>query len=108
MCNKKGASVANKSLIYLNTPITSCSEDVIGFSTHVEKLATAIEGGAQMIALTSPFGAGKSSIIELLQGKYKEDPNKQIIKISMWSHLPSSETGTVKFYAQNCLQAPAE
>lgn len=92
MCNKKGASVANKSLIYLNTPITSCSEDVIGFSTHVEKLATAIEGGAQMIALTSPFGAGKSSIIELLQGKYKEDPNKQIIKISMWSHLPSSET----------------
>ena len=83
MCNKKGASVANKSLIYLNTPITSCSEDVIGFSTHVEKLATAIEGGAQMIALTSPFGAGKSSIIELLQGGSEQADHKNIYVVTL-------------------------
>ena len=75
----------------MNTPITNRSEDVVGFSTHVEKLDAAIASGGQMIALTSPFGAGKSSIVELLQEKYKNESSKQIIKISMWTHLSSDE-----------------
>ena len=49
----------------MNTPITSADEDVIGFSTYVENLDAAIAAGGQMIALTSPFGAGKTSIVEL-------------------------------------------
>ena len=65
MCkkNKKTEAIsANKSLVFMNTPITTTSEDVIGFSTYVEKLDAAISNGGQMVALTSPFGAGKTSI----------------------------------------------
>lgn len=90
MFRKKEAEAKNDSLIFMNTPISSEAEDVIGFSTHVEKLDAAISNGGQMIALTSPFGSGKTSIIELLQGKYNTDSQKQILKISMWSHLCSN------------------
>jgi len=90
MFRKKEAESKNDSLIFMNTPISSEAEDVIGFSTHVEKLDAAISNGGQMIALTSPFGSGKTSIIELLQGKYNTDSQKQILKISMWSHLCSN------------------
>jgi hypothetical protein len=87
MCKKKETTSTLNSLVFMNTPITSADEDVIGFSTYVEKLDAAITAGGQMIALTSPFGAGKTSIVELLQGKYKGDPQKRVIKISMWSNL---------------------
>ena len=71
----------------MNTPITSKSEDVIGFSTYVEKLDAAISNGGQMVAITSPFGAGKTSVVELLQERYLNDPQKRVIKVSMWSNL---------------------
>lgn len=87
MCKKKGTASTLNSLVFMNTPITSADEDVIGLSTYVEKLDAAITAGGQMIALTSPFGAGKTSIVELLQEKYKETKKKRIIKISMWSNL---------------------
>ena len=64
MCKKKEAESTLDSLVFMNTPITSADEDVIGFSTYVEKLDAAITAGGQMIALTSPFGAGKTSIVE--------------------------------------------
>lgn len=73
--NKKTEAIsANKSLVFMNTPITTMREDVIGFSTYVEKLDAAISNGGQMVALTSPFGAGKTSIVELLQERYLNDP----------------------------------
>ena len=58
--------------LFLNTPIASSVHDVVGVEMYVEKLDMAIDAGAQMIALTSPFGAGKSSVIELLQKKRKD------------------------------------
>lgn len=90
MCKEK-KKAAQSSLIFMNTPIADISEDVVGFSTHVEKLHAAIASGGQMIALTSPFGAGKTSIVELLQKEYEDDSQKRIIKVSMWSHLPSDK-----------------
>lgn len=94
MCKKKEAESTLDSLVFMNTPITSADEDVIGFSTYVEKLDAAITAGGQMIALTSPFGAGKTSIVELLQEKYRENQHKRVIKISMWSNLfPTGATG---------------
>jgi len=81
------------SVLYMNTPITSLKDDIIGFSTHVDKLAAAIENGAQMIALTSPFGAGKTSITELLQTRYKEMNEVKVVKISMWSLLGERNDG---------------
>ena len=38
MCKKKGTASTLNSLVFMNTPITSADEDVIGLSTYVEKL----------------------------------------------------------------------
>ena len=76
MCKKKETTSTLNSLVFMNTPITSADEDVIGFSTYVEKLDAAITAGGQMIALTSPFGAGKTGIVELLQEKYRENQGR--------------------------------
>ena len=56
-------------------------------STCAEKLNDAIESGAQMIAITSPFGSGKTSIVDLLQEKRTANKNEYILKIPMWSQL---------------------
>lgn len=86
-----------KGPLFLNTPIASLGNDVVGVETHVEKLDMAIDAGATMIAITSPFGAGKSSVIELLQKKRGEKTGdrkyrrlhgkERFIETSMWSHL---------------------
>lgn len=86
-----------KGPLFLNTPISSLGHDVVGVGTYVDKVDMAIDAGAQMIAITSPFGAGKSSVIELLQKKreekrkdrrYKKRSGKErFIEVSMWSHL---------------------
>lgn len=54
-------------ILFLNTPISRNIQDIIGVETHVKKLNYAINSGAQMIAITAPFGSGKTSIIELLE-----------------------------------------
>ena len=83
--------------LFLNIPIDSSAHDVVGIETYVEKMDAAIDAGAQMIAVTSPFGAGKSSVIELLQKKRREQQKdlsvrwrcgkERFIEVSMWSHL---------------------
>ena len=77
--------------IYLNQPIHTLDEDIIGFSTYSDILNAAIEKDAQMIAITSPYGSGKTSITELLKLSRKQKHNRiakeQIINIPMWSHL---------------------
>lgn len=87
----------SKGPLFLNTPISSLGHDIVGVETYVDKVDTAIDAGARMIAITSPFGAGKSSVIELLQKKreekskdrrYKKKSGKErFIEVSMWSHL---------------------
>lgn len=95
--------------LFLNTPVSKEDGDIIGVETHIRKLNAAIDSDAQMIALTSPFGAGKTSVIELLQAsrearrkgqnfceriKLPRSTREKVIKISMWSHL--SESGQEK------------
>ena len=74
----------NKNMIYLNTPITTEKNDVIGLSVCADKLSDAIDTGAQMIAITSPFGSGKTSIIDLMQEKRANNKKEHILKIPMW------------------------
>lgn len=78
----------SNALVFLNTPIHDKSEDVLGLQAHVDSLQAAIDSGAQMIAVTSPFGAGKSSVTELL---HSQNANQEVINVSMWSHLCQSE-----------------
>ena len=79
----------SNALVFLNTPIYDKSEDILGIQAHVDSLQAAIDSGAQMIAVTSPFGAGKSSVTELL---HSQNANQKVINVSMWSHLCQSET----------------
>ena len=79
-------------MIFLSNSIDSKEKDIIGFDTYVEKLNSAIENNAQMIAITSPFGSGKTSIIELLKEKRKAIANEKILKIPMWSELNHLES----------------
>lgn len=77
-----------ENLLFLNTPIIDETQDVIGIKTYVEKLSAAIDAGAQMIAVTSPFGSGKTSIVELLEKKRRYMAKEEkIIKVSMWSQI---------------------
>jgi hypothetical protein len=81
------------SLIYLNQPICDTNSDWIGMSVYVNKIDVAIQNGAQMIAITSDYGGGKSSLIELLEVKYKPSrkSKKKIFKISLWGFLNGEE-----------------
>ena len=72
------------SLVFLNTPIHDEADDILGFQSHVDALQAAIDANAQMIAITSPFGAGKSSVTELLR---TQKDNQRVVNVSMWSHL---------------------
>ena len=77
------------SLIYLNQPISNADSDWIGMSAYVNKIDEAIQNDAQMIAITSDYGSGKSSLIELLENKYtpSRKSKKKIHKISLWGFL---------------------
>lgn len=87
-CLKEGDIMSDKEkMIYLNTPITTKENDIIGLSVCAEKLSDAIDAGAQMIAVTSPFGSGKTSIIDLLREKRIDRKKEYILKIPMWSQL---------------------
>ena len=86
-------------ILFLNTPIESEDEDIIGIGAQVNRLAAAIDSDSQMIAVTSPFGSGKTSLVELLQEERRNAKKEscilkrlfcereRIVKISMWSQL---------------------
>lgn len=95
MFNKKEMPKAQP-LIFFNTPVTEEENDIIGVHSQVERLSKAIDSTAQLIAVTSPFGAGKTSIIELLRSlrtkeSFKKRVFEKIITVSMWSHLQGQE-----------------
>lgn len=77
----------NDNLIFLNDSVDNKTDDVIGFDSYVNKLSDAIDADAQMIAITSPFGSGKTSIIDLLIKKRDTVKNERILKVPMWSQL---------------------
>jgi len=74
-------------MIFLSNSIDDAEKDIIGFNTYVEKLNSAIDENAQMIAITSPFGSGKTSIVELLKKKRKNKKNEKFLHVQMWSEL---------------------
>ena len=92
-----------KSLIYLNQPVSSEEADWIGVSSYVDKVHDVIQLGAEMIAITSDYGGGKSSVIELLEAKEKNEKKakSQFIKVNLWAHSelpPGSEEATLELH----------
>ena len=85
-------------VLFMNKPISEATADEIGVGVYVDYLESAIEKGADMIAIISGFGTGKSSLIELLKTKYhgwkKEKKQERVYcQVNLWSQL---ETGGTK------------
>ena len=85
----------NTSLVFINKPIKTDAEDVIGFASQVDTICEAIEKGSTMIGVIADYGTGKSSLTELLCAKLKNEPYKypEPIKINMWDSLVEAEEG---------------
>ena len=82
----------DEKMLFLSNSIDDPSKDLIGFDTYARKLDDAINTGAKMIAITSPFASGKTSIIELLKKQRKKNKREKFLNIqSMLSnnHMPS-------------------
>lgn len=87
----KKLKVANKEneiykpIVFVNNPIKSEKEDIVGFDSQVETLACAIDSGANMIGVIADYGTGKSSLTDILSEALNE--RKKIIKpikINLW------------------------
>lgn len=111
MCRHKNKNSPKTELLFLHTPIQNINEDAIGVEAYVNMLNRSIDSGAQMIAVTSPFGSGKTSIVELLRNRrckkrfqckisvlervlnwiMQLKHRESIVKVSMWSQFSEKE-----------------
>ncbi|MBL1148422.1 MAG: hypothetical protein HND56_07420 [Pseudomonadota bacterium] len=75
-------------VFHADKPIQSVQEDRLGFSPIADNLATSIlkmnADGGFVIGIEGPWGCGKSSILNLLCAKIKDEQNISIIKFSPW------------------------
>lgn len=77
-----------KPIVFVNNPVKSQKDDIVGFDSQVETLACAIESGANMIGVIADYGSGKSSLTDILSESLKK--RKKItkpIKINLWDCL---------------------
>ena len=83
--------------VYLNHPIQNEDEDWIGISTYVDKLDAAVEADARIVAVTSDFGTGKSSLISLYKNRVEKPfdnwfgNGKKVFSINMWGTYASRD-----------------
>lgn len=93
---KKKKSVRYKQLL-LNQPIENELNDWIGVGTYVDKLEAAINDGAKMIAVTSGFGAGKSSLLAMYKKRIEKrwfySKKIKVYIINMWEVLEKINGG---------------
>lgn len=81
----KGVNMDNKQTpVYINKEISSANEDLIGFEPHANAIRTAIDDGASLIGVLADYGAGKSSLCELIAN---DKTYKRPIKVNMWDCL---------------------
>ena len=71
-------------IIFVNTPIESEDADVIGLESSVAAVKSAINDGARMIGVIAEYGAGKSSLTELITSSKEYG---KPIHINMWDSL---------------------
>lgn len=71
-------------IIFLNTPIKEEDKDAIGITASVEMIKSAIKNDAKMIGVIAEYGAGKSSLTEMLA---KPEDYKRVVRINMWDSI---------------------
>lgn len=94
-CNENIKESEYDSIIFMNTPISTENEDIIGINTAVDSIKKAVDNDAKMIGVLADYGSGKSSLTETL-AKDEKSFGKSI-HINMWdsiSKLDSSQTTT--------------
>lgn len=88
MCN---GNLEYEPIVFMNSPISDESNDVIGINSAVQSIKKATNEGATMVGVIADYGSGKSSLTEILSSD-KETYGKSIY-INMWDSL-TDNTGT--------------
>lgn len=91
MRNYKKTEMNNNSIVFVNSPVSSKDEDVIGFNDQVNTIINAINENATMVGIIADYGTGKSSMTEMLKEKYVSEGNPKPIKINMWDSLTKED-----------------
>ena len=91
MRKNKNTETNNNSIVFVNSPVLSKNEDVIGFSDQVNTIINAIKENATMIGIIADYGTGKSSMTEMLKEKYVSEGNPKPIRINMWDSLTKKD-----------------
>ena len=97
---KKRETKPIEPIIFMNTPIEDASKDAIGIQASVNAVEQAINEGAKMIGVIAEYGAGKSSLTELLIKRSKP----KVIRVNLWdtlSEVATSETKTINYLTKS-------
>ncbi len=90
-------SFQKRKRVILNQPIEDEKNDWIGVKVYVDKLEAAINDGAKMIAVTSDFGSGKSSLLAMYKKRIQKGifhfRPKSMYIINMWEALERMNEG---------------
>ena len=70
--------------VNLENPIKNERDDIFGYESEVKRIKNAIDKNANIIGIISEYGAGKSSLIELLKRKLIFFKYK-VIKVNLWN-----------------------
>lgn len=79
--NKKRQTSEEKSKVILDRKIDNFADDFIGVNEHVQTIKSAIDGGAEIISLSSGYGGGKSSLCNILS---KDKTFNKVSVVSLW------------------------
>jgi hypothetical protein len=77
-------------IVFVNKPICNSDDDVLFYSTQADAITTAVSQGANMIGVIADYGAGKTSLTELLC--LQDSKAKQPISIYLWDSLSKHES----------------
>lgn len=83
--------------VILNQPLEDEANDWVGVRVYVDKLEAAINDGAKMIAVTSDFGSGKSSLLAMYRKRIEKGVlhlrPKYMYTVNMWEVLDKMNEG---------------
>ena len=79
-------------IIFMNSPISNEEKDAIGVMSIVDEIEAAIDEKASMIGVIAEYGAGKTSLTEILSN---EDKYKNNIHISMWDTIVANDNNDI-------------
>lgn len=87
--NKIKTNIKIKSNVIIDKEIISINDDYIGVEQHVNTIKDAINGGAELISLSSGYGGGKSSLCKILSN---DEMFEKTSIVSLWDVIIDKDT----------------